>query len=41
VQNLDGGTSSIGAGQRVRLSWEPEHTFAVAKSGAREGDGDE
>jgi spermidine/putrescine transport system ATP-binding protein len=32
VQNLDGVVRSIGAGQRVRLSWEPEHTFAVAKS---------
>ena len=32
VQNLDRATRSIGAGQRVRLSWEPEHTFAVAKS---------
>ena len=41
VQNLDGAARSIGAGQRVRLSWEPEHTFAVAKSDVREGDGDE
>jgi spermidine/putrescine transport system ATP-binding protein len=36
VQNLDGAAHSIGAGQRVRLSWEPEHTFAVAKVGDRE-----
>jgi spermidine/putrescine transport system ATP-binding protein len=41
VQNLDRAARSIGAGQHVRLSWEPEHTFAVAKSEVREGDGDE
>jgi spermidine/putrescine transport system ATP-binding protein len=38
VQNLDGAAHSMGAGQRVRLSWEPEHTFAVAKSEVRGGD---
>jgi hypothetical protein len=41
VQNLEGAASSIGAGQHVRLSWEPEHTFAVAKSEGEGGDGHE
>ena len=41
VQNLDRATRSIGAGQRVRLSWEPEHTFAVAKSEIGGGEGHE
>jgi spermidine/putrescine transport system ATP-binding protein len=36
VQNLasSSGPTGVAAGSRVRLSWEPEHTFAVAKSAA-------
>jgi spermidine/putrescine transport system ATP-binding protein len=41
VQNLDGSARSMGAGQLVRLSWEPEHTFAVAKSELQEVETDE
>ncbi|MEA2435114.1 MAG: spermidine/putrescine transport system ATP-binding protein [Actinomycetota bacterium] len=29
VQNLDASPAPVGAGQRVTLSWSPEHTFAV------------
>ncbi|MDQ3986954.1 MAG: ABC transporter ATP-binding protein [Actinomycetota bacterium] len=32
VQNLGTDVEGIGAGAAVRLSWEPEHTFAVTKS---------
>jgi spermidine/putrescine transport system ATP-binding protein len=31
VQNLATGAASIGAGARVRLAWDPDHTFAVVK----------
>jgi spermidine/putrescine transport system ATP-binding protein len=30
VQNLAAGTAPVAAGERVLLSWHPEHTFAVA-----------
>jgi spermidine/putrescine transport system ATP-binding protein len=29
VQNLAAGSAPVAAGERVRLSWHPEHTFAV------------
>jgi spermidine/putrescine transport system ATP-binding protein len=29
VQNFGGGAAAARAGERVRLTWEPEHTFAV------------
>jgi spermidine/putrescine transport system ATP-binding protein len=32
VQNLGQSVPSAGAGERVRLSWDPDHTFAVAMS---------
>ena len=32
VQNLDAHTTPVTAGERVRLSWDPEHTFAVSTS---------
>ena len=31
VQNLGSDVESLGGGARVRLSWDPGHTFAVAK----------
>jgi len=31
VQNLERSASPPGAGERVRLTWDPVHTFAVAK----------
>ncbi|MDQ3533589.1 MAG: ABC transporter ATP-binding protein [Actinomycetota bacterium] len=31
VQNLERSASPPGAGERVRLTWDPDHTFAVAK----------
>ena len=31
VQNLGSSSVSIGGGTRVRLSWDPEHTFAVTR----------
>ena len=30
VQNLKADKQPLGAGERVRLAWDPEHTFAVA-----------
>ncbi len=35
VQNLERSASPPGAGARVRLTWDPDHTFAVAKAGKR------
>lgn len=32
VQNLGTDVEALGAGARVRLTWDPEHTFAVEKS---------
>jgi spermidine/putrescine transport system ATP-binding protein len=32
VQNLAAGTAPVAAGSRVRLTWHPEHTFAVANN---------
>ncbi|MBA2312191.1 MAG: ABC transporter ATP-binding protein [Actinobacteria bacterium] len=40
VQNLGSSSVSIGAGTRVRLSWDPEHTFAVKRVAKAEDDGD-
>jgi spermidine/putrescine transport system ATP-binding protein len=39
VQNLDAAPTPVGAGQRVTLSWSPEHTFAVepGSSGSSKG----
>lgn len=34
VQNLGDGVAPVGAGARVRLTWAPEHTFAVEKGGS-------
>ncbi|HEV2755772.1 MAG TPA: ABC transporter ATP-binding protein [Actinomycetota bacterium] len=36
VQNASGGGSTLGPGTAVTLSWEPEHTFAVASQTQRE-----
>lgn len=36
VQNLDREEQPVASGTRARLSWDPDHTFAV--SGRREGD---
>jgi spermidine/putrescine transport system ATP-binding protein len=36
VQNLGDATKPIGAGERVRISWDPEHTFAVSSDGTGE-----
>jgi len=33
VQNLAAASEPIGAGQKVRLTWHPEHTFAVEAGG--------
>ena len=33
VQNLGNAAQPIGAGASVRLSWDPEHTFAVGANG--------
>ena len=33
VQNLGNAAQPIGAGANVRLSWDPEHTFAVGANG--------
>jgi spermidine/putrescine transport system ATP-binding protein len=35
-QNLGGPVASVGAGQRVLLTWEPQHTFAVVAKGKLE-----
>jgi len=40
VQNLAAAAEPIGAGQKVRLTWHPEHTFAV-ESGEATGLGEE
>jgi spermidine/putrescine transport system ATP-binding protein len=37
VQNLGNAAKPIGAGERVRISWDPEHTFAVV--GGMNGNG--
>ena len=37
VQNIGEPSRGVTAGERVRLSWAPEHTFAVASNGARRG----
>ncbi|MDQ4094709.1 MAG: ABC transporter ATP-binding protein [Actinomycetota bacterium] len=37
VQNLGTDIEAIGGGTRVRLKWDPEHTFAVAKQNGRVG----
>ena len=43
VQNLGDAARPIGAGEKVRLSWHPDHTFAVAPGPAvqdeEEGEG--
>ena len=33
VQNLGSAVQPVGAGERVRLTWDPEHTFAVSTDG--------
>jgi spermidine/putrescine transport system ATP-binding protein len=42
VQNLGNAAKPIGAGERVRISWDPDHTFAVVGAmngkGAKEAD---
>jgi spermidine/putrescine transport system ATP-binding protein len=35
VQNLEASPEPVGAGQRVTLSWSPEHTFAVEPAAAK------
>lgn len=35
VQNLERSTSPPGVGAKVRLSWDPDHTFVVAKTGGQ------
>ncbi|MGH2819366.1 MAG: TOBE domain-containing protein, partial [Actinomycetota bacterium] len=37
VQNLAASQPAIGAGSPVRLTWDPEHTFAVKRSTEAEG----
>lgn len=39
VQNLGDSRRAISAGARVRLTWNPEHTFAVSKSKERTREG--
>ena len=38
VQNLENRSGPISAGERVTISWEPEHTFAVRPSTGRRTD---
>jgi spermidine/putrescine transport system ATP-binding protein len=38
VQNLENRQGPIGAGERVTISWEPEHTFAVRPEAGRRSD---
>jgi spermidine/putrescine transport system ATP-binding protein len=38
VQNLENRSGPISAGERVTISWEPEHTFAVRPSTGRRSD---
>ena len=39
AQNLDPSIAALGRGTRVRLTWDPQHTFAVAEGqGQRQGD---
>ena len=33
VQNLGTDVESLGGGAKVRLAWDPEHTFAVSHNG--------
>ena len=40
VQNLAAAAEPIGAGQKVRLTWHPEHTFAVESGEAGTGEED-
>ena len=35
VQNLGSSARPIGAGSKIRLSWDPEHTFAVESSSGK------
>jgi spermidine/putrescine transport system ATP-binding protein len=41
VQNLGNAARPIGAGAKVRVTWDPEHTFAVGTSGNGQRDGGE
>ena len=41
VQNLGDATRAIGAGEKVLLSWHPDHTFAVSTGATTEPEGED